>query len=60
MTIIDEIEELRAELRHCHLSAPERREAEERLADLLRARNTSDRLDALVDRQPVDQLPTER
>lgn len=39
MTTIDEIEELRAELRHCHLTATERRGAEARLAVLLRARN---------------------
>ena len=39
MATIDEIEELRAELRHCHLTATERRGAEARLAELLRARN---------------------
>ncbi|ODT21675.1 MAG: hypothetical protein ABS35_16625 [Kaistia sp. SCN 65-12] len=38
VTMIDEIEELRAELRHCHLTATERRDAEARLAELLRAR----------------------
>ena len=36
MTIVDEIEELRAELRHCRLTARERREAEAKLADLIR------------------------
>lgn len=35
MTIVDEIEELRAELRHCRLTARERREAEAKLADLI-------------------------
>ena len=39
MTIVDEIEELRAELRHCHLTARERREAEAKLADLIRKRD---------------------
>lgn len=39
MAIIDEIEELRAELRHCLLSAEERRDAEKQLAELLRKRD---------------------
>lgn len=38
MTIIDEIEELRAELRHCLLTTDERRQAEISLDQLLRAR----------------------
>ena len=40
MTTIDEIEELRAELHHSHLTAAERRSAQTRLAELLRRRNT--------------------
>lgn len=39
MATIDEIEDLRAELRHCDLTAGERREAEARLAELLRIRS---------------------
>ncbi len=38
MTTIDEIEELRAELRHTHLTATERRHAEARLTQLLERR----------------------
>lgn len=43
MGLIDEIEELRAELRHCHLSAKERRSAEIRLAELAPGRNDEHR-----------------
>jgi hypothetical protein len=39
MTTIDEIEELRAELRHSHLTAVERGEAEARLTQLLERRD---------------------
>ena len=39
MTIIDEIDELRAELRHCCLTPEERRDAEHRLAELIRQRD---------------------
>ncbi len=39
MTIVDEIEELRAELRHCSLTDRERREAEAKLVDLIRKRD---------------------
>jgi len=39
MTPIDEIEELRAELRHSHLTATERRDAEARLNELLESRD---------------------
>ncbi len=39
MTPIDEIEELRAELRHSHLTAMERRDAEARLNELLDSRD---------------------
>ena len=39
MTTIDEIEELRAELRHCRLTAAERRNAETKLAALFKTRN---------------------
>lgn len=42
MTIVDEIEELRAELRHCRLTARERREAEAKLAELIRNRGEHD------------------
>ena len=42
MTTVDEIEELRAELRHCRLTACERREAEAKLADLIRKRDEHD------------------
>lgn len=42
MTAIDEIEELRAELRHTHLTANERRDAEARLARLLESRDGPD------------------
>ncbi|MGD9740684.1 MAG: hypothetical protein AB7U48_14955 [Bauldia sp.] len=42
MTTIDEIEELRAELRHTHLTANERREAEARLTQLLEGRDGPD------------------
>lgn len=38
MVFIDEIEELRAELRHSHLTVAERRSAETRLAELGRSR----------------------
>ena len=38
MTTVDEIEELRAELRHSYLAAAERRDAEARLHDLLESR----------------------
>lgn len=38
MATIDEIEELRGELRHCYLTARERREAEARLAELTQQR----------------------
>lgn len=48
MTIIDEIEELRTELRHCLLTAEERRQAETRLDDL-RARDGTDRTWATSD-----------
>lgn len=43
MTTVDEIEELRAELRHSHLTAPERRDAEARLHDLLESRGAPSR-----------------
>jgi len=43
MTKIDEIEELRAELRHSHLTATERREADARLAHLLESRDGPNR-----------------
>jgi len=43
MATIDEAEELRAELAHCHLTAQERRGAEARLAELLRIRNAEHR-----------------
>jgi hypothetical protein len=43
MATIDEIEELRAELAHCHLTGQERRGAEARLAELLRIRNAGHR-----------------
>ncbi len=39
MTTIDEVEELRAELRHSHLTASERRDAEARLTQLLKSRD---------------------
>ena len=39
MTTIDEIEELRAELHHSHLTVAERRNAQTRLAELLLNRN---------------------
>jgi hypothetical protein len=39
MTTIEELDELRAELRHSYLTATERRGAEARLAVLLRARD---------------------
>lgn len=39
MAIIDEIEELRTELRHCLLTAEERRQAETRLDELIQARD---------------------
>lgn len=42
MAIIDEIEELRAELRHCRLSARERHDAEAQLAELIRKRAASE------------------
>jgi cytidylate kinase len=42
MTIVDEIEELRAELRHCCLTARERREAQAKLTDLIRKRDEHD------------------
>lgn len=42
MSIVDEIEELRAELRHCRLTVRERREAEAKLADLIRKRHEHD------------------
>lgn len=38
-TTIDEVEELRAELRHTHLTATERCEAEARLTHLLESRD---------------------
>lgn len=41
MTTIDEIEELRAELRHTHLTATERRHAEARLTQLLQNQDGS-------------------
>ena len=41
MTTIDEIEELRAELRHTYLTASERRHAEARLTQLLQNRDGS-------------------
>ena len=47
MTTIDEVEELRAELRHSHLTAAERRDAEARLAALLESRDGPYR-DAIV------------
>lgn len=39
MTTIDEIEELRSELRHTHLTTIERRHAEARLTQLLERRD---------------------
>ena len=42
MTTVDEIEELRAELRHCRLTVCERREAEAKLADLILKRHEHD------------------
>ncbi|MEO8451838.1 MAG: hypothetical protein ABI647_18750 [Gemmatimonadota bacterium] len=42
MTIVDEIEELRAELCHCRLTARERRETQAKLADLIRKRDEHD------------------
>ena len=42
MTIIDEIEELRAELLHCLLTAEERRQAQTRLDALMQARDGAD------------------
>lgn len=36
---IDEIEELRSELRHCRLTPAERRDAESKLTELLQRRN---------------------
>ena len=53
MTTIDEIEELRAELRLSHLTAVERRDAEARLHDLLDSRGGPSR-------EPVDTLPADR
>lgn len=41
MTTVDEIEELRAELRHTHLTATERRHAEARVTQLLQNRDGS-------------------
>jgi hypothetical protein len=41
MTTIDEIEELRAELRHTHLTATERRHAEARLTQLMERREVN-------------------
>lgn len=41
MTTIDEIEELRAELRHTHLTTTERRHAEASLTQLLESRDGS-------------------
>lgn len=49
MTIIDEIEELRSELRHCLLTAAERRQAETRLDELIEARDGTDRARATSD-----------
>lgn len=43
MVRIDEIEELRGELRHSHLTAKERREADARLAQLLESRDGPNR-----------------
>jgi hypothetical protein len=48
MTTIDDIEELRAELRHCLFSAAERREAEANLAELLRVRDEINRVNDVV------------
>jgi hypothetical protein len=42
MDTIDEIEDLRAELRHSYLTNRERREAETRLTDLIRQRDQRD------------------
>lgn len=42
MNTIDEVEELRAELHHSHLTPEERQEAEARLAELLRDRESTD------------------
>jgi hypothetical protein len=39
MIIVDEIEELRAELRSCQLTDQERKDAEIKLAELLRERD---------------------
>lgn len=39
MNAIDEIEDLRAELRHSYLTSREREEAETRLAELIRQRD---------------------
>jgi len=39
LAFIDEIEELRAELRHSHLTVAERRSAETRLVELRQNRN---------------------
>ena len=53
VTMIDEIEELRAELRHSHLTAAERRDAEARLHDLLEGRGAPSR-------EAIDTLAADR
>lgn len=53
MTTIDEIEELRAELRHTHLTAAERGDAEARLSQLLQNRS-------LPSLDPTGSLPSDR
>lgn len=53
MTTVDEIEELRAELRHSHLTAAERRDAEAGLNDLLESRGA-------LSREAIDTLPPDR
>lgn len=53
MTTVDEIEELRAELRHSHLTAAERRDAEARLNDLLESRGA-------LSLEAIDTLPADR
>jgi hypothetical protein len=52
MTNVDEIEELRAELRHSHLTAAERRDAEARLHDLLESRGAPSC-------EPIDTFPAD-
>ena len=49
MAVIDEIEELRAKLRDCLLSAKERRDAEDQLAGLVRRRTDRNHADIPTD-----------